>query len=384
MRMKNRDKNLSGYIIGAALLMLIIFVPLGTLARMCLQRIPITQYSENILGKYKLIGLNTRFTQAISGGEYMESNEVLLGKDGWMFYKTETDGTPLHDYMGINSFSGDELARVYGNFCDVSETIYYHRVKLRAEKGRPLFLPERDAIENSYGLAVLTVPNKEQVYSAYMPDTVEKISDGSRLTQLTDYIGDKGQGILMMNRYVPPWTYTDISGVFKYAYDKYPLYYKTDTHWTDVGAYLALTKVMDTINESDALSGKTGYMGQTDNKMSAAVLDDVTFNAEPGFVGDLTKISATSDRFSDITYRIDGDSIPDKYKTNQKLLIVGDSFGDSLQHVAKYCYGEVRFLDIKEYSDKFEDELDTYQPDLVIFECVERYLPRLINLESVE
>ncbi len=101
-------------------------------------------------------------------------------------------------------------------------------------------------------------------------------------------------------------------------------------------------------------------------------------------MGDLTKFSATSDRFSDITYRIDGDSIPDKYKTNQKLLIVGDSFGDSLQHVAKYCYGEVRFLDIKEYSDKFEDELDTYQPDLVIFECVERYLPRLINLESVE
>ena len=120
--MNNKDKNLSGYIIGAALLMLIICVPLGTLARMCLQHIPITQYSENILGKFKLIGFNTRITQAISGGEYMESNEVLLGKDGWLFYKTDTDGEPLYDYMGINSFSDDELAAAYGKAGKICRT----------------------------------------------------------------------------------------------------------------------------------------------------------------------------------------------------------------------------------------------------------------------
>ena len=373
-------KGLSGYIPGAALLLTIILIPLLTLGRMCLYHIPLSQYSENILGKYKMIGLNTRITQFISGGLYMESNEVLLGKDGWLFYKVTTDGTPLYDYMGINRFTDEELMRAYGNISEVSETVYSHRVKLRAERGRPIFLPERDAVENSVSLAVLTIPNKEQVYSEYMPDTVEKINDTSRLTQLSEYIHDRGHEINILDRYVPIMTYTDVSDIFSDVHGDYPLYYKTDTHWTDVGAYLALTKVLDEISEKRpavSLSSKT----DDEKALSpASVLDEVTFTEEPGFVGDLTKISATQDRFTDITYKIDGDSIPERYKTNRKLLIVGDSFGDAMQHVAVYCFGEVRFMDIKDYPDRFEEELDSYEPDLVILECVERYLPRLLDL----
>ena len=218
--MNNKDKNLSGYIIGAALLMLIICVPLGTLARMALQHIPITQYSENILGKFKLIGFNTRITQAISGGEYMESNEVLLGKDGWLFYKTDTDGEPLYDYMGINSFTDDELAAAYGNIDDMCETIYSHKLNavLKAAGDRPVKAEYRP--EGKIYLAVLMIPNKEQVYSEYMPDTVEKISDRSRLTQLSEYEQKRGLEIIAMDRYVPP-----------HPSSEYPSYNTRDNHY---------------------------------------------------------------------------------------------------------------------------------------------------------
>ena len=373
------DRGIGNYLIATVLLAVVIALPLLTLGRMALKHIPVSEYRENILGKYKMITLNTALSEKISGGGYMESNEVLLGKEGWLFYKVTTDGTPLYDYMGINRFTNEELARVYGNLSEVSETVYSHRAKLRAEKGRPLFLPERDAVENSVSLAVLTIPNKEQVYSEYMPDTVEKISDISRLDQLTGYVQERRTGIIALDRYVPIMTYTDVSDAFTEVHDKYPLYYKTDTHWTDVGAYLALAKVLDDTSERTTVS----LLSKPDEEIDgspASVLDEVTFLEESGFVGDLTKISATQDRFNEVTYKIDGDSIPAKYKSNRKLLIVGDSFGDAMQHVARYCFGEVRFLDIKDYPERFEEELDSYEPDLVIVECVERYLPRLLDL----
>ncbi len=354
--------------VSAVFLVFIFLIPILTLLRMGLKHIPVGQYGENILGKYKLIGFNTAISEALSGGEYMESNEVLLGKDGWLFYKVTNDGTPLYDYMGINSFTDDELASAYGSFMNTADDIFYHDA-----------ISSKIYYSENIKLAVLTIPNKEQVYSEYMPDTVEKINDTSRLAQLTDYVRKRGHEPLTMDRFVPFWTYTDISDDFISVHNDYPLYYKTDTHWTDAGAYLALTKVMDSLDRRPIIGVKSD-----ENEPKADVLAEVRFMQEPGFVGDLTKISATQERYTDVRYVIDPDSIPDKYKTHKKLLIVGDSFGDAMQHVAKHCFKEVRFLDIKEYGGKFEYTLDTYDPDLVILECVERYLPRLTELNKIE
>ena len=357
------------WVVTVVFLGFILFIPILTILRMGIKHIPIKDYGENILGKYKLISLNTALSETISGGEYMESNEVLLGKDGWLFYKVTTDGTPLYDYMGINSFSGEELASAYGSLMNTADTIFFHD----AISG------EKNLYSGNIKLAVLTIPNKEQVYSEYMPDTVEKINDTSRLMQFTDYVGKRGHEPMTMDRYVPSWTYTDISDEFIRAHNDYPLYYKTDTHWTDVGAYLALAKVMDSLGKRSLIGGIKDEKEQNED-----VLTGIRFTQEPGFVGDLTRISATQERYTDVRYVINPDSIPDKYKTNKKLLIVGDSFGDAMQHVAKHCFKEVRFLDIKEYGDKFEYTLDTYDPDLVILECVERYLPRLAHLYETE
>lgn len=367
-----RDKLIRSGAVTAVFLTFILIIPILTLLRMGLKHIPVSQYCENILGKYKLIGINTRISETLSGGEYMESNEVLLGKDGWLFYKVTTDGTPLYDYMGIDHFTGEEEEKAYALMDDASETVFYHR----AVSGLG------NIYDGEVRLAVLTVPNKEQVYSEYMPDTVEKISDISRLDRLTEYVQERNHKLVVMDRYDPPWTYTDVSDVFLNVHDKYPLYYKTDTHWTDVGAYLALTQVMGaTAKKGQVIRGKSGFDDDEDIP-PASILDEVTFTEEPGFVGDLTKISATQDRYADIRYVIDPDSIPKRYKTDKKLLIVGDSFGDAMQHVAKHCFKEVRFMDIREYSDVFEEELDSYEPDLVILECVERYLPRLTELND--
>ncbi len=336
---------ISGYIAAAALLLTVMGLPLGTLGRMALKHIPVSEYSENILGKYKMIGLNTKLTERISGGLYMESNEVLLGKVGWLFYKTDTDGEPLHDYMGITRFTDRELESVYEGLIRLGERLD----------------------EEGIRYAVLTVPNKEQVYSEYMPDTVERISDISRLDQLTAYMEkeqtdgesmesaeNSGSDAIYIDGRYP---YIDMTEAFVNAPDKEHLYYKYDTHWTDIGSFTALNEI------NKALYGKE--------------LTKPRFGELPGFEGDLARISATLDRYSDTSYPIEEESIPasDRHP-DETLLIIGDSFGDAMQHVARYYYGDVKFVSIPDYE---EGVIKECSPDAVIIECVERYLPRLLG-----
>lgn len=319
---KIRNKSVAG--VFALIIMLICVL---TLLKMVRGHLGINEFEGALVGRYRMINLNTAISKLLTGGTYMESNEVLLGKDGWLFYKATSDGTPLYDYMGINHFSEEELAKVYDNLVAIGDGV--------SARGMDVIF--------------MTVPNKEQVYSEYMPDTVDKINDKSRLDELTEYIESKGG--LIADRY----GYVDTSKVLRAYKDTYPLFYRTDTHWTECGSYLALMELRRAMDQR------------------VTPIDEVVFTDKGGFVGDLAKISGSMDEYSDVNPVIDASSINDDSTKDQVMLIIGDSFGDAMIHSAKHFYKEVYWVRLKEYTD----ELDRYEPDVVVVECVERYLSDL-------
>ena len=319
---KIRNKSVAG--VFALIIMLICVL---TLLKMVRGHLGINEFEGALVGRYRMINLNTSISKLLTGGTYMESNEVLLGKDGWLFYKATGDGTPLYDYMGINHFSEEELAKVYDNLVAIGDGV--------SARGMDVIF--------------MTVPNKEQVYSEYMPDTVDKINDKSRLDELTEYIESKGG--LIADRY----GYVDTSKVLRTCKDTYPLFYRTDTHWTECGSYLALMELRSAMDQR------------------VTPIDEVVFTDKGGFVGDLAKISGSRDEYSDVNPVIDDSSINDDSTKDQVMLIIGDSFGDAMIHSAKHFYKEVYWVRLKEYTD----ELDRYEPDVVVVECVERYLSDL-------
>lgn len=319
---KIRNKSVAG--VFALIIMLICVL---TLLKMVRGHLGINEFEGALVGRYRMINLNTSISKLLTGGTYMESNEVLLGKDGWLFYKATGDGTPLYDYMGINHFSEEELAKVYDNLVAIGDGV--------SARGMDVIF--------------MTVPNKEQVYSEYMPDTVDKINDKSRLDELTEYIESKGG--LIADRYC----YVDTSKVLRAYKDTYPLFYRTDTHWTECGSYLALMELRRAMDQR------------------VTPIDEVVFTDKGGFVGDLAKISGSRDEYSDVNPVIDASSINDDSTKDQVMLIIGDSFGDAMIHSAKHFYKEVYWVRLKEYTD----ELDRYEPDVVVVECVERYLSDL-------
>ena len=289
----------------------------------------LNSFTERLCARNKLIAFNSELTSLLTGGTYMESTQVLLGKNNWLFYKTELDGHPLWDYMGINHFTDDELAAIAANLVSM-----------------------RDGF-NALGVDfyVTALPNKEIIYEEYMPDTVARVDEVSRAEQLADYI----------------WDNTDLV----YVYPKQALldakaegqiYYQTDTHWNQKGAFVGMQQLM---HEAYGVEAKN--------------LDSVSFDITSNdLAGDLAVIGGVADKYNiDTTYVFDADTADKAQYRDEVALVVGDSFSGFLSTIAKGYYKEVHWI----YTEDFTmSMLDEYDADVVIWESVERYMETFLNV----
>ena len=289
----------------------------------------LNSFTERLCARNKLIAFNSELTSLLTGGTYMESTQVLLGKNNWLFYKTELDGHPLWDYMGINHFTDDELAAIAANLVSM-----------------------RDGF-NALGVDfyVTALPNKEIIYEEYMPDTVARVDEVSRAEQLADYI----------------WDNTDLV----YVYPKQALldakaegqiYYQTDTHWNQKGAFVGMQQLM---HEAYGMEAKN--------------LDSVSFDITSNdLAGDLAVIGGVADKYNiDTTYVFDADTADKAQYRDEVALVVGDSFSGFLSTIAKGYYKEVHWIYTKDFTMSM---LDEYDADVVIWESVERYMETFLNV----
>lgn len=284
----------------------------------------ITDFTKHMVMRKGLIRFNTELTLCMSGRSYIESTQVLLGRDNWLFYKTEVDGHPLMDYMGTNCFTEKQLEEVADNLTRI-----------------------RDGIE-AYGcrFVVVNCPNKEQIYSEYMPETVVRISDESRADQIAAYLQ----------------TNTDLEYIYlkdallkaKETCEK-ELYFKTDTHWNQVGAFIGMQAVFEQL-----------YGDSRPEDSVSFVL------AETDFSGDLASIAGVKEEFAiDNSYVFDKSSVDPLQHRDETILLIGDSFSDFFMVIAQAYYDEVYTVRTGDFTMEL---LEEYDPDLVVWESVERYM----------
>lgn len=281
----------------------------------------VNAFTETLFLRPLFIEANTTLTSVLTGGTYMESTQVLVGKEGWLFYKTQNDGCPIYDYMGINHFTEEEMAAMADNL-----------------------IRSRDYFEKEKGVRFLaaTIPNKELVYEEYMPDTIARVNTVSRGEQFAAYMKE----------------HTDVAYVYpKEAFleqkEKYPLFYKTDTHWNHIGAFIGVQEILNCLYGMKAEPDEVVFQkGQTD------------------FAGDLSVIAGVADQYDiDTVYEFDPSSVVSDQKHDETAIVVGDSFGGFLSVIAKGYYKEVYWIDTDEFSVSMVDE---YGADVVIWETVER------------
>lgn len=333
--MKKRDNYIAIFF-----LLFILVIPVGTLVRgfesseeqkpftfAALQN-NLTEFTNRLFLKTKLIDFNSELVSFITGGRYLASTQVMTGKNGWLFYKTQGDGFPIHDYMGINHFSDEQL-----------------------RAGADNLVATRDALEKRGIQFIATcIPNKEIVYEENMADTVVRVNSCSRGQQFAEYIQNN----------------TDVKFVypldeFLEAKENNIIYYKTDTHWNQVGAFIGINELFK------ALYGKGDD------------INSVNFVCTPeSFKGDLAIIGNVENKVdSEDDYAFDLSSANPELRKDQVAIVVGDSFGGFMSHVARGYYTQVEWIFIQDFT---WDMIDKYNPDVVIWETVERYVDRFTTM----
>ena len=134
------------------------------------------------------------------------SRLVVLGKEGWL-YLTST----MSEYRGKRKFSKVELSRWVAD--------------LTAKRN---YLAAR----NIHYLLVVA-PNKEGVYPEYLPDTIHRIRKSEFIDQLLAKL-PPASGIEIV----------DLRGPLRKVKQYGPVYDRTDSHWSELGAFAATNEIV--------------------------------------------------------------------------------------------------------------------------------------------
>ncbi|WP_027218879.1 alginate O-acetyltransferase AlgX-related protein [Butyrivibrio fibrisolvens] len=280
------------------------------------------------------------------------SDDVIVGDKGWLFYvgHENNDEDPLADYEGTNLYSIDELEIIAENMVNARDFL--------ASQGKEF--------------VITIIPNKSRVYSEYMPDLCGEVSQDCRLNQVYQYLSENTDLTI-----VSP--YNDIVS-YKEAHPKTQLYFKYDTHWNNFGAYVA----------AQSISRVWGFEMPDLDTVDQVYVDSDTYDlARMINLGDYLKedapiATAYSGHMARVEIQSDGMSFTGTVDQGtadaRKLYIIGDSFSALL-----FPYLACHFNSSKSdmYYNYNYSSLESYDPDVVVFECVERYLNNMLHF-SIE
>lgn len=269
-------------------------------------------------------------------------DKVIVGEDGWLFYSSPADGNSLHTYKGIDHFSHDEMELI-------AERLSAARNKMQ-EKG--------------IDFVVMFPPNKESIYSEYMPEGIKQVSKDNRLDLLVEYLEEN----------------TDLRIVYPKEElmkekNTHPVYYKQDTHWNLLGGYIGSAMLL---NE----------LGMNPKKIEELQL--VSTEANYCDLRNMGRLDMVSDRDADYNvlgvseytasiFEMDADNFI-RLKSNNpnglKLFIQRDSFGTAMMEYLPSFFDESVFVHWRAFQPEM---LETEMPDVYVLEIVERSLPLLFN-----
>lgn len=152
--------------------------------------------------------LNARANWALGS---LDSSDVLLGKERWLFLRDVSDSSSLLDYQGLTAYTPEELAA-----CRTALTALQTALARRGCR-----------------LAVVLAPAKEGVYSQYMPDTIPAVSRPTKVQALAAWLQAETDLVLL-------WP----QQALREAAKTQQVYYRYDTHWNEAGAYLAASGLL--------------------------------------------------------------------------------------------------------------------------------------------
>lgn len=273
----------------------------------------------------------------------LKQNEVIIGRSGWLFLAG--DGN-LSYYLRENVLSDEEMNEYSRVLSELN--------KLCVEKGKKF--------------AVIIAPNKDQVYSEYMPSYTFSAKE-KRTEKLVNHI--------KANTTVPiAYAYDEL----KYADRYWQTYYKYDSHWNMVGAFIGTQTLLSLIGK-DVTSPMDiriyeDFRYKPNDLISLGALNDEDFPLERdyfvGYKPEVVTEPLTEGEIDLATFYRTASNVGD----NSKCVFVGDSYRINMIPFVSKEFSECSFV----YRDNLWEAMDYIEDaDTIIIESVERLDYKLID-----
>lgn len=254
----------------------------------------------------------------------VRSDSVAVGENGFLFLKSEVNTNSLSDYQGTNAFSDAELE-------ELSESL--NTLKRQCE-------------DRGQTLIFVIVPNKEEVYSKYLPDYYRRLSSPTRLEQVTAAV--KSADIILI----------DPSRELKAASESDDtVFFKADTHWTGKGAYICMDILLDALGIS--------HVPYSEN----------TFVEGEFYESDIANLCNLYDLYADNRDLKAAKQLTES-PADASVSLIGDSFSWRMHEYMDACFSTVHYHTFAADSSKLQDEASDY----LIIEIVERNLGEINNV----
>lgn len=304
-------------------------------------------YNDHVPFKNLFVKAKTKLDLKLLGDSSI--SDITVGKDNWLFYTVSEEGEDaLADYQKTNLYSAEEKEQIRSQIESV-------RNELEA-KGIRFFLFE--------------APNKETIYGTYMPESVKTYGDQSRLDVIIPELRDE-YGLPVY----------DLKDSLAACAEDCQLFYRYDTHWNRVGAFVGSQQMAEILTGSSvplsevrvAPAGTcSGDMARMLN-LAAEYSDDVEYTIE-GYLPDIT-VTRTEEDENGTFAVFESNSSNDK-----TLLLVGDSFSHGLKFFLPKLYRRAVFATFDTYDSSM---IERYQPDDFVYLTVERNQELFENPETI-
>ena len=295
-------------------------------------------------------------TNALLNVEYFKTSsasDVMLGKDGWFYYSTPKSGNEENftDFYGKALFTADELLILKNNFLNLKNTLR----------------------KQNTDLIIVLAANKQDIYDEFLPDSIRsKEGTFTRADQLDELAKENNL------------TFIDTRQPLKDAKNKYtyPLYYKTDSHWNELGAFVAYKEIMKAV-KADGYTVNDVYKNNDPAISSAKDPNDQDLIQLLGLSGTIFDNQYITVK-KQIDYTSDDDHTstkPIRTELNNgsypRILVFRDSFSTTLIPYLSESFSKATYI----WSPVIDyDLIKNEKPNIVIVEFVERFSNNLLQL----
>lgn len=300
-------------------------------------------YNDNIPFRNNLITINTAIDYFVFGKS--TSDNVIIGKNNWLFYSRNDDGDPIGCYQGTNLITDEQLQAIAQNCIKQKDFL--------AEQGKEFI--------------IFVAPNKERINYEYMPQKYGMPADNYQALQIIEYLKNN----------------TDVRIV--YPYDELinaknilsqNIWYKMDTHWNYIGGYIGAAALLKELGIE---------LPNIDSKQ-------ITITTGENTSGDLASMLNLTEqlKFADYEYSVSGydnhnaQVIEKDFNTvfsyqaqnadSRSIYVIRDSFST---HMADYIGAQFDKSYFRHRNTYTFDDFVSQDPDIVVYETVERYISGL-------